>query len=240
MRFGLTSCLLALLLTVTPPQETAYAQADAGASQPDPIEALRSVPTAKPERPYHPPTQKQRFRRYAGWMFSPYSWASVTFVSGLHQAERNPPDWEEGWAGFGQRYASNLGTNMGNATARYVLAEVLKEDTLYYPCRCRRPWPRLQHAVLTSFLARRGADGHQVLGLPQIVAPYAGPFLSVYAWYPSRYNAEDAMRMGLHGLMSEVGTNVAIEFLPSILNRWGRRWEKRLHLHIPSGAGAPR
>jgi hypothetical protein len=35
-------------------------------------------------RPYRPPTNKQRFRRYANWMFSPYSLASVTFVSGLH------------------------------------------------------------------------------------------------------------------------------------------------------------
>lgn len=185
---------------------------------------------------YHPLTQKERFHRYVKWMFSPYSMASVTFVSGLHQAERNPPDWQEGWAGFGERYASNLGTDMTNATVRYALADLLHEDTLYYRCRCTGFWPRFRHAVFSTFIARRGADGHQAFGLPELIAPYAGPIVSVYGWYPDRFGIEDALRMGNHGILSEAGTNVAIEFLPSILHRRGRRWEKLLHLSIPSGA----
>lgn len=191
-----------------------------------------------PVENYHPLTQKERFHRYTGWMFSPYSMASVTFVSGIQQAERNPPDWEEGWAGYGERYASNLGTEMTNATARFALADLLHEDTLYYRCQCSGFWPRFRHAVFSTFIARRGADGHQAFGLPELIAPYAGPIVSVYGWYPDRFGIEDALRMGNHGILSEAGTNVAIEFLPSILHRRGRRWEKRLHLGIPSGASA--
>lgn len=173
-------------------------------------------------------------------MFSPYSLASVTFVSGLHQAERNPAEWREGWPGFGQRIASNFGTSMANATARYALSEVLQEDSLYYRCRCRGFWRRMRHAVLSTAIARRGEDGHKVLGVPNLVAPYAGPFASVYGWYPSRYDWEAAFRMGNHGLLSAMGTNISIEFLPSILRGRARRWAERLHLGNPTGAsGAP-
>ena len=227
-----------LLLAAAIIHKTAWPQTGFGGND---SAASRSfgVPTTAPlAGAYHPPTQKQRFRRYVGWMFSPYSIASMTFVSGLHQAERNPPDWEEGWVGFGERYASNLGTDMTNATARYALVDLLHEDTLYYPCQCKGFWPRFRHAVFSTFIARRGADGHEAFGLPELIAPYAGPIASVYGWYPSRFDMEDAFRMGNHGILSEAGTNVAIEFLPTILHRRGRRWEKRLHLSIPSGPSA--
>lgn len=230
--------LLVAMLAILP--EKGHAQAGWKATDPVLGRPVRSTPSKLSFRPYRQPTQKERFHRYVRWMFSPYPMASVTFVSGLHQAERNPPDWEEGWAGFGERYASNLGTDMTNATARFALAEALQEDTQYYRCECRGFWPRMRHAVFATFIARRGADGHAAFGLPELVAPYAGPIASVNLWYPSRYNMEDAFRMGNHGVLSEAGTNVAIEFLPSILHRRGRRWEKWLHLRIPSGAaGAP-
>jgi hypothetical protein len=235
---ALSLFLMVAMLAILP--EKGRAQAGGKANDPVLTPLKRPVPLKQSFRPYRQPTQKQRFHRYVRWMFSPYSVASMTFVSGLHQAERNPPDWQEGWAGFGERYASNLGTDMVNATARYGLAGALQEDTEYYRCECSGFWPRLRHAVFATFIARRGADGHAAFGVPELVAPYVGPIVSVYTWYPHRYDMEDAFRMGNNGVLSEAGTNVAIEFLPSILHRRGRRWMKRLHLSIPSGAaGAP-
>ena len=219
---------------------SAWTQVGTGANEMGLARTLPARRVTRPEKPYRPPTEQERFHRYVRWMFAPYSITSVTFISGLHQAERNPPDWEEGWGGFGERFASNLGTEMASATTRYALAEALGEDTEYYRCQCQGFWPRFGNALSSTFVARRGADAHKAFGLPELVAPYAGPFTAVYGWYPSRYGWKDALRMGNNGVLSEAGTNVAIEFLPSILNRWGRRWKRRLHLGIPSGAaGAP-
>lgn len=183
-----------------------------------------------------PSGQVQRFHIYLSQMFAPYSLGSVMFVSGLQQAEHYPDQWQEGGAGFGERLASNTGTEMANATARYLLSDALREDARYYRCACRGFWPRLGHAFFSPAMARRGADGHEVIGVPNLVAPYAGPFVSVYGWYPKNYNWEAALRMGNHGLLDEMGTNISLEFLPSILHRRGRRWERRLHLGNPSGA----
>lgn len=207
----------------------------------EPSEDLRLPAFLRPaNQPYREPTRKQRFHIYLSQMFAPYPLSSVLFVSGLQQAEHYPAEWQEGWAGFGQRLASNMGTNMANATARYLLSEAVQEDPRYYRCGCRGFWARFGHAFFSPALARRGADGHEVFGAPNFLAPYAGPFASVYGWYPSRYNWEAAFRMGNHGLLDEIGTNLSLEFLPSILPRRGRRWEKRLHLGNPAGAsGGP-
>jgi hypothetical protein len=207
----------------------------------DEYHSMRLAAFLRPaNQPYREPTQKKRFHIYLSSMFAPYSLGSVMFVSGLQQAEHYPKEWQEGGAGFGQRLASNFGTEMANATARYLLSAALKEDARYYRCGCRGFWPRFGHAVFYAAIARRAEDGHEVFGLPNLVAPYAGPFASVYGWYPKNYNWEAAFRMGNHGLLDEIGTNLSLEFLPSILHRRGRRWEKRLHLGNPAGAsGAP-
>jgi len=189
-------------------------------------------------KPYREPTQKKRFQVYTAQMFAPYSLGSVMFVSGIHQAEHFPAEWQEGMTGFGERVASNLGTGMTNATARYLLSEAFREDAQYYPCECRGFWPRFGNAVFSAVTARRGKNGHQVFGVPNLLAPYAGPFASVYGWYPSRYGWKDALRMGNHGLVDEIGTNISLEFLPSILPRRARRWRKWLHLDNPVGASS--
>ena len=41
----------------------------------------------------------------------------------------------------------------------------------------------------------------------------AGTMTAVYSWYPSRFGAEDALRMGNYTLLGYVGANVALEFL---------------------------
>jgi hypothetical protein len=50
---------------------------------------------------------------------------------------------------------------------------------------------------------------------PCAVAPYAGSMTAVYAWYPGRYNAKDALRMGNYTMLGYVGGNIALEFLYS-------------------------
>lgn len=96
---------------------------------------------------------------------------------------------------------------------RYALAEAFKEDTLYYRCECKGWLPRLNHAVISTFTARSGDDGHRVFAFPDLVAPYAGTMTAAYAWYPGRYNYKDAFRMGNYSLLGYVGGNIALEFL---------------------------
>jgi hypothetical protein len=134
-------------------------------------------------------------------------------VAGISQADNTPPEWKQGGEGYGRRFASDFGIAAVSTTTRYALAEALREDTLYYRCECKGVFPRLSHAVTSTLIARRGADGHRVLSLPALVAPYAGTMTAVYGWYPSRYDAKDALRMGNYLLLGSLGWNIAREFL---------------------------
>jgi hypothetical protein len=120
-----------------------------------------------------------------------------------------------------------------STTTRYALAQVLKEDTLYYRCQCKGVFPRLGHAAISTFTARRGDDGHRVFSFPALVAPYAGSMTAVYGWYPSRFGAKDALRMGNYTVLGDVGGNIALEFLFSGPHSWLSR------LHLNNGRGAP-
>jgi hypothetical protein len=103
---------------------------------------------------------------------------------------------------------------------------------MYYRCECRGFLPRLTHAAVSTLTGRRGEDGHRVFSIPSLVAPYAGTFAAVYGWYPNRYGARDAFRMGNYSLLGYIGGNVALEFFysgpHSLLNR--------MHLNNPHGS----
>ena len=210
-----------------------------------PAAASRSAPTAAEfeanfgtdsgsqavPAPYVQPSEKVKFDSYLWEAYGPYPIASAAFVSGFHQATRNPPEWREGFPGYGERLASDFGISAIDETTRYAVAEATGEDVFYYRCHCPGVWPKLKHAVVESVVARRGADGHKVFNLPALVAPYAGPMVAVYAWYPSRYSAKDAFRMGNYGMLAYLGDEISLEFVPLLVHSAkGHSWVSRLHL----------
>lgn len=149
----------------------------------------------------------------------PYSVAMALFTAGIHQGTDNPPEWPQGMKGFSERFGSNMGiTAVGNGT-RYGLGYLTGEDTSYHRCRCKGVLPRLGHAVISAAVARKRSDGRLTLSVPGLVAPYAATMTAVYGWYPSRYGAMDAFRMGNYNLLGTVGSNITFEFLPSKVRR---------------------
>ena len=154
--------------------------------------------------------------------------------AGIDQWSKAPPEWNQGAAGFGKRFASDYGIAAVATTTRYGLAEAFREDSLYYRCECRGIVPRMGHAVLATLTARRGQDGHRAFSFAGLVAPYAGSMTATYGWYPSRYSAKDAFRTGNYSLLTYMGGNIALEFLysgpHSLLSR----------MHLNSAHAAPR
>ena len=73
----------------------------------------------------------------------------------------------------------------------------------------------MSHAVFSTFTARRGDNGHRVFSFPALAAPYAGSMAAVYGWYPNRYGAKDAFRIGSYSLLAYIGENISLEFFYS-------------------------
>ncbi|MGD0735160.1 MAG: hypothetical protein ABR976_08435 [Terracidiphilus sp.] len=164
---------------------------------------------------YIRPTQATMFHNYLFDAFGPYPIFAAALTAGLNQFTNSPPEWRQGVEGYSKRFGSDFGIVAVGTTARYGLAEAFKEDTMYYRCECRGFLPRLTHAAVSTFTGRRGEDGHRVFSIPSFVAPYAGTFAAVYGWYPNRFGARDAFRMGNYSLLGYMGGNVVLEFFYS-------------------------
>jgi hypothetical protein len=164
---------------------------------------------------YVRPTERTKVSNYAFDAFGPYPIAGAAFAAGINQWTNSPPEWGQGAEGFGKRFGSDFGIAAIGTTTRYGLAEAFREDTMYYRCECSGPFPRLRHAVVSTLTGRRGQDGHRFFSISALAAPYAGSVVAVYAWYPDRFDAKDAFRMGNYSLLGFMGGNIALEFLYS-------------------------
>lgn len=165
--------------------------------------------------PYVRPTESTMVHNYLFEAYGPYPIAGAAFSAGINQFTDSPPEWHQGVEGYAKRFGSDFGIAAASTTTRFALSQAFKEDSLYYRCDCSGAFPRLRHAIVSSMTARRGQDGHQVFSVPALVGPYAGSMIGIYGWYPSRYGAKDAFRVGNYSLLSYVGGNVALEFIYS-------------------------
>jgi hypothetical protein len=192
-----------------------------------------STIVAQPYLPYFRPSQTTKLHNYLFDAFGPYPIVGAALTAGISQASNGIPDWKQGTEGYGKRFASDFRIAAVSTTTRYALSEAFKQDALYYRCECTGFFPRLRHAVISTLTARRGAEGHRVFSVPALVAPYVGTMAAVYGWYPGRYGAKDALRMGNFNLLAYMGGNIALEFFysgpHSLLSR----------MHLTNGHGAP-
>ena len=177
--------------------------------------ALPSAPQPKTITGYQRPTEKVKLVNYLFDAYGPFPIVGSALVAGINQADNSPRDWDQGIRGYGRRWGSDFGTAAITTTTRYGLAEILHEDTLYYRCECSGVFPRLRHALISTFTGRRGEDGHRVFSVPSLVAPYVGSLVAVNTWYPQRYNSSDAFRSANYSLLAYAGGNVVLEFFPN-------------------------
>ncbi|MHB8755611.1 MAG: hypothetical protein ACYC92_11740 [Candidatus Acidiferrales bacterium] len=164
----------------------------------------------------------QRLHFYAWRTYGPVTMSELIMGAALSQADDVPPEWRQGWGAYGKRIASHVGASAIGGTTEFALAEAFRLDTRYYPCTCKKIWPRVRHALLSTITARAGEDGHRVFSVPSVAAPYASAF-STLAWYPSRYGPKDSFRTGNYNLLDTFGQNVALEFLSPLLHK--------IHIH---------
>ncbi len=205
--------LIAAALAATPVR--ARSQSLTSSGDPSATSGVTPSATGTSDSTYARPSERTKVSNYAFDAFGPYPIAVSAITAGINQWTNSPPEWGQGAEGFGKRFGSDFGIAAIGTTTRYGLAEVFREETLYYRCECGRLIPRLGYAVISTFTGRRGQDGHRAFSNSALVAPYAGSMTAVYLWYPDRFNAKDAFRMGNYSLLESIGSNIALEFFYS-------------------------
>jgi hypothetical protein len=194
---------------------TAYAQGSSDSiqiPQADPPVARAVAGSNATSSAYTFPDHKQQFRNYLYYTFGPPGLISTAIGAGIDQGKPAPPEWDSGAEGYGERYGWRFGMNLTTNTIAYSLGAVTREDAAYHRCECHGFFPRTAHAFV-SVLTTKTPSGRTIFSAPSLVAPYAGSFTAVYAWYPSRYEPADAFRIGNMSFVFKAGGNLIGEFL---------------------------
>ena len=218
------------ILAALPVAAEAQWVADSGDSSGTGASTAAAQPAAAP---YVRPTRVTKIHNYLLDTLGPYPIVGAALVAGVNQVGNGPPDWKQGVEGYARRFGSDFGIAAITTTTRYALSAAFNHDAMYYRCECTGVFRRLGHAVISTLTARRGADGQTVFSVPALVAPYAGSMTAVYGWYPDRYSARDALRMGNYTMLAWMGGNIVLEFFPSGPHSLFSR------MHLNSRHGAP-
>jgi hypothetical protein len=172
----------------------------------------QTAPGSSQKTDYSFPDGKQQFRNYLYYTFGPPGLISTAVGAGIDQGKPAPPEWDSGAKGYAERYGWRFGMNLTSKTTEYTLAALTHEDVAYHRCDCSGLLPRTGHAFV-SVLTARTQSGRTVFSVPSLVAPYAGSFTAVNAWYPSRYEPADALRIGNMSFVFKAAGNLIGEFI---------------------------
>jgi hypothetical protein len=208
----LTSCLLAGALTCFGQTPDPPNVPDTPAADVTPAPKLNSAPLV-----YVPITQSERARHYAKSMFGLESFVRAGVGAGIRQWSDSPPEWGQGADGYARRFAHSFGENMVRQTITYGISAAIDEDNRYFVSGRNGFGPRTMYAVESTFLARR-SDGSRRVSYSRIIGIVATAFISRTWQPPSLRGTDHAFGSMGTAVGTEIGFNVAREFLPSILH----------------------
>jgi hypothetical protein len=154
-------------------------------------------------------TGEQRRRLYLQQtLLTPGAYLKEMFAAGIDQARGVPYQWDDGWAGYTERWASREGQFIAANSLAALGNAKLGYEPRYDQCRCRGFWPRTRHAVVRNFLTY---DRSEQQMRPQW-ALYGGAFgagMIATAWLPKPRNA---FAEGGWGALGQAGWGVMANF----------------------------
>ncbi len=180
--------------------------------------------TISPASHFVPLTGEERWKLYwkqsflsVGAYFKP-----VTFALVLDQASDSPSQWGDGFAGFGLRVASRIGSNTVQGAIRAPLAAALHEDVRYISDQ-RGGKRRVWHAIEYSFLTYNN-EGQPTLNVAKLVGYYGSTAIST-TWRPGHHALLDYTFVnGSEQIGLSVPINILQEFWPDIGRKMAWLW----------------
>ena len=139
---------------------------------------------------------------------TPGAYTKRMFQAGFDQARGVPYQWDDGWTGYAERFASREGQFIASNSIAALGNAKLKYEPRYDRCRCSGLWPRTKHAILRNFLTYNETETE----LRPQWALYAGAFgggLISTAWKPKPRNA---FAEGARAAAEQGGWGVALNF----------------------------
>ena len=182
------------------------------AQQPDSDPSLAPV-TDKSDMPARF-TSKDRLRFYWHSTFTPFAYVGPVAGSALTQwTTGNPPEWGQGFEGYGRRLLSGSGRQAIANTIGLGVSAIAHEDPRHYPTGEHGVWRRGLFAARQAFVSHNPSGG-LMPAYSRIIGAYGASFVS-NAWYPpASSNVHGALYRGSTALASDIIWQEFKEFWP--------------------------
>ncbi len=135
------------------------------------------------------PTREQREVIYLRQtLTTPEAYMKRMFGALIDQARGAPYQWDDGWAGYAERFASREGQFITANTLAALGNAKLGYEVRYDQCKCQGLWRRTRHAFIRNLVTYDRSEEH----LRPQWALYGGAFgggMVSTAWKPSPKNA---------------------------------------------------
>jgi hypothetical protein len=166
------------------------------------------------------PTPEQRREYYLRQtLTTPGAYLKRMFAAGIDQASGSPRQWDDGWGGYAERFASREGQFMTANTLAYLGNAKLGYEMRYDKCKCSGAWPRARHAILRNFLTydRTEENRRPQLGL------YGGAFgggVVATTWKPG---TQSYWKNGVWGVVGQAGYGALLNFFTEFSTEINRK-----------------
>jgi len=139
---------------------------------------------------------------------TPGAYLKRMFAAGIDQARGSPRQWQGGWGGYGERFASREGQFIAANSLAALGNAKLQYEPRYDQCACSGLWPRTRHAIVRNFITYNRTEHER---RPQW-ALYGGAFgggLISTAWKPHPRNA---FAEGGRAMLGQAGYGALLNF----------------------------
>jgi hypothetical protein len=141
-------------------------------------------------------------------VLTPGAYLKRMFDATIDQERGVPAQWDDGWGGYAERWASREGQFIASNSLAALGDAKLGYEPRYDQCRCRGFWPRMRHAMVRNFVTY---DHTEMERRPQW-ALYGGAFgggMISAAWKPQPRNA---FAEGGRAVLGQAGWGVLANF----------------------------
>jgi hypothetical protein len=119
---------------------------------------------------------------------TPSAYIKRMFAAGIDQARGAPSQWDDGWGGYAERFASREGQFISANSLAALGNAALHYEPRYDQCRCSGFGPRMRHAILRNFLTYNRSERELRPQLGLYGGSFGGGVIST-AWKPHPRNA---------------------------------------------------
>jgi hypothetical protein len=150
---------------------------------------------------------------------TPGAYMKRAFGAVIDQARGVPSQWDDGWGGYGERFASREGQFIAQNTLAALGNAKLGYEVRYDKCKCDGLWPRTRHAFIRNLMTYDRSEEHWRPQLGLYGGAFGGGMIST-AWKPHPRNA---FAEGGRAMAGQVGWGTLLNFFTEFSKEINRK-----------------